>query len=206
MEGWVMREQDTPARPRRRLTEELAHREEQRRAARGIAPATVTPPTLHERGNAIVPSVWDAADWIYPSVRMNRGYPSTVISVCNCDRVEGNHDGRECNGLVEVPAPPTIQPGDLLYAVIDAGATLTIITPEGERNVYPIHVAPIENARYLWVNSWGNSWGEPVGDFDYFGNDPAQWPHGEDGGTPMTLEELLGADEKMDEIDRLLDE
>lgn len=48
----------------------------------------------------------------------------------------------------------------------------------------------------------GRMYGSP---FDYFGSDPNQIGHGRDGGVPMTLEELIGADEKMDAIDRVLD-
>ena len=48
----------------------------------------------------------------------------------------------------------------------------------------------------------------PVGwwsPFDYYGNDPNQAPHGTDGGTPMTLEELLEVDRRLDDIDRRLE-
>lgn len=53
-------------------------------------------------------------------------------------------------------------------------------------------------------DAW-NAWTTPDPSFHYYANDPAQYPHGVDGGTPMTLAELLSADERMDEMDKLLD-
>ena len=46
----------------------------------------------------------------------------------------------------------------------------------------------------------------PAPEFDYYAMDPAQWDHGMDGGVPMSLEDLIGADEAMDAIDRLFDQ
>lgn len=44
------------------------------------------------------------------------------------------------------------------------------------------------------------------GSFDYYASDPNQMGHGTDGGVPMSLAELLGADEEMDRIDRILED
>lgn len=45
----------------------------------------------------------------------------------------------------------------------------------------------------------------PANPFDYYASDPNQAGHGVDGGVPMSLAELLGADEEMDRIDRILE-
>lgn len=158
---------DTPARPVRRLEAELAYREDQRRHARGIAPATVTEPALHERGRP--PGV--EPDWIYgpdaPGVAL---FPSVWAPVSR-------------------------------FIWVDSNSHLTIIDMEtGNSQTVPVYIRPLE------IDRPHGSYTPFDGSFDYFGNDPTQWEHGADGGTPMTVAELLGADEKMDEIDRLLDE
>ena len=59
---------------------------------------------------------------------------------------------------------------------------------------------PAADVREAW-RQFAPNWSP----FHYYGNDPNQAAHGTDGGTPMTLEELLEADRRMDDIDRRLE-
>jgi hypothetical protein len=129
------------------------------------------------------------------------------------------------------PITPSM-PIPFLGTLDDAIIVITIVDTDGTTREFQsvatirrVGVGTEEVARALdeWrevvLDEWGQVWRYapvlsspsdpfpplPVPAFDYYGHDPNQIGHGNDGGVPMTLAELLGADEKMDEIDRVLD-
>ena len=193
-----MRGRDTPPRPLRRMAEELAIRERQRREAREIERATVTEPTLHERGTPaprmVNPSQWLAADWVWDPAPPEDRYLIPEQNVAPPHEEVDPPLDNPWGGMIAAEAGERMQ--DFAEAVRRTGGVyvIRITVTDGETTTYVMDPTgrPIDGLLEtveipIYPGSDLNPIVYPDASFNYYGSDPNQSGHGMDGGTPMTF-------------------